>query len=91
LTKNLIPLVKINTVIISADTFIFKYPNSIEFIRAFSLSFSFTIKYDNQSVEFVIPNKTEFELWILGLKHLCPQAGFIQEKMPKGFIPLQNE
>jgi hypothetical protein len=79
--------VKISAVIISPDALILKSPNNIEFIRAFSLSFSFTIVYNEQSVEFVIPNKTEFELWILGLKHLCPQAEIIQEEMPKGFIP----
>jgi hypothetical protein len=85
--SNAIPLSDITKIIMSPDTLILQNPDSKpEAIRAFSLSFSFTIWFDDMEVEFVCPSKSEFEMWIFGLGYLCPQAQVIQSTVPEGYV-----
>jgi hypothetical protein len=82
-----ISLDTITLIVISADAYVLRSRNpNPDLVRAHSLSFGFYLVLDEYIVEFIIPNQTEFETWILGLKHLCRKVPVVEDKISPGLI-----
>eukprot|EP00770_Monocercomonoides_exilis_P009409 MONOS_9364.1-p1 / transcript=MONOS_9364.1 / gene=MONOS_9364 / organism=Monocercomonoides_exilis_PA203 / gene_product=unspecified product / transcript_product=unspecified product / location=Mono_scaffold00384:17782-19344(-) / protein_length=428 / sequence_SO=supercontig / SO=protein_coding / is_pseudo=false len=82
---NAIPLSSIKSVVVSQDALVLKDKETAsQMVAVSALSFSFSIKAENQNIDIFSPTQSDFETWIGGLRHLLGKDKVLQAPIEAG-------